>query len=310
MVAAISDYDVRYRVGNSGGWTNHAHSGSGQSTTITGLTNGRSYQVQVLARNGVGASAWSASASATPKAAATAPSAPGSATLTSGNGLLGVAWRRPANNGAAINDYDVLYRIGNSGSWTNHPHTGTILNTTITGLVNGSSYQVQVLARNSVGASAWSAAASATPLADWIPPSIPSNLEAEPGGGEVDLSWDASTKGSGTVGYDLQYRERGTVSWTRISSGAITGTSHTVSGLTNGKGYEFQVRASNQDTTSTWHTSAWSASASATPKAAATAPSRSRVCHFDLGQWLVRCCMAPALQTTVRPSMIMMFAIE
>ena len=75
---------------------------------------------------------------------------------------LSVSWSAPDNEGRpVITDYDVQYRKGASGEWTPWPHTGTDTSTTITGdsgvgLDPGTSYQVQVLARNDEGDSPWS----------------------------------------------------------------------------------------------------------------------------------------------------------
>ena len=65
---AITDYDVQYREGTSGGWTAHPHDGTGRTTTLTGLTPARSYQVQVRAISGEGRGGWSASGTATASA--------------------------------------------------------------------------------------------------------------------------------------------------------------------------------------------------------------------------------------------------
>ena len=255
--AEVSDYDVQYSAGRSDGWTDHPHSGAGRSSVITGLTNGKSYQVRVRARNSVGWSGWSDPATGKP---VTTPAAPNVPTLTPGHKQLTVAWTIPAANGAAISDYDVQYRAGNSGSWTDHPHSGTGWISVITGLTNGQSHQVHVRAKNSQGWSGWSSIATGTPVAVqavWIAPSMPTDLGAVAGAGEVALSWSASTQGSGSIGYDLQFRPSGTGSWTRVPSGKITDTSHTIGGLANGTEYEFQVRAANQDPSGVWHVSAW-----------------------------------------------------
>ena len=66
--AKISDYDVRYKRSSDTTWSDHSHTGAGTETTISGLTNGQAYEVQVRANNRVGGSDWSPSARATPLA--------------------------------------------------------------------------------------------------------------------------------------------------------------------------------------------------------------------------------------------------
>ena len=165
--AAIDDYDVRSRQAG-GSWTQLSDTVKSTSTraTITGLANGTAYEVQVRAGNSVGDGPWSASATGTPVAAASAPSAPSAPTLTAGDGQLGVSWTAPIDNGAAIDDYDVRYRPS-GGSWTELPDTvkSTATRATITGLTNGTTYEVQVRAGNSVGDGPWSASATGTPVA-------------------------------------------------------------------------------------------------------------------------------------------------
>ena len=55
----IKGYGVQYRVTGSGTWTNWSHSDTTTATTITGLTAGTEYEVQVRALNGETPSAWS-----------------------------------------------------------------------------------------------------------------------------------------------------------------------------------------------------------------------------------------------------------
>ncbi len=57
----ISDYDVRYREGDSGGFSFWRHDSADRTATIASLTPDSTYQVQVLARNDEGASDWSSS---------------------------------------------------------------------------------------------------------------------------------------------------------------------------------------------------------------------------------------------------------
>ncbi len=61
---AISDYDVQYRLSGDSSWTSHSFTGTGTSTTLTGLTKGKTYEVQVRATNDEGTSGWSDSGTA------------------------------------------------------------------------------------------------------------------------------------------------------------------------------------------------------------------------------------------------------
>ena len=92
-----------------------------------------------------------------------APAAPAVSNETSGG--FTVSWTAPANTGPAITDYDVQYRAGSSGEWTDAGHEGTGLSLALTGLAAGTAYQVQVRATNAEGTGVWSEAAPAATLA-------------------------------------------------------------------------------------------------------------------------------------------------
>ena len=91
------------------------------------------------------------------------PSAPSAPTISGATASsLTVTWTAPANPGSAITDYDVQYRAGTSGTWSDAGHSGTGRTLTLTGLTAGTSYQVQVRATNAEGTGAWSASATGT----------------------------------------------------------------------------------------------------------------------------------------------------
>ncbi len=92
---------------------------------------------------------------------------------------------------------------------------------------------------------------SATRLAA---PAAPTNPVATADDTEVDLSWDAV---SGAAKYRVEYRLSTSSSWT-TDDASVTGTSHTVDGLTCGTAYDFRVSAYGNGTTrkAAWGTAA------------------------------------------------------
>ena len=74
-------------------------------------------------------------------------------------------------------------------------------------------------------------------------PDAPTNLLAVGGDGQVVLTWDAPEDDGGTAITDYEVRIDQTGEWISIGS---TDTTHTVTGLTNGTAYVFQVRAVNE----------------------------------------------------------------
>ena len=77
-------------------------------------------------------------------------------------------------------------------------------------------------------------------------PGAPKNLTAEAGDGEVTLSWEAPGDGGGGItGYQHRHSAGSTVTATATWSATTTATEVTVSSLTNGTLYAFEVRAVN-----------------------------------------------------------------
>ena len=242
---AITDYDVQYRVGASGAFTSHTHTGTDKTATISDLTNGTSYEVQARAVNALGTSVWSGSSSTTPH---TVPSATAAPTLVAGSRQIVVSWEPPLNGGSDITDYDVQHRVGASGAFTSHPHTGTGRTATIGGLTNDTSYQVQVRAVNAAGQGAWSLSSSSTPVALLVPtaPSAPAAPTLTAGDGQIEASWVAPANGGAVItGYNVRYRSMLGAQWSSPSTTTATTTTTTISGLQPGQAYDVQVQAVN-----------------------------------------------------------------
>ena len=273
---AITDYDVQYREGTSGGWTDGNHTGTATTATLSGLSENTSHQVQVRATNDEGTGSWSDSgsgatdANAAPAfssdaafdalenqtAAGTVVASDGDSEdkieryditggadralfmviassgdlefrdapnfedaqdqdtnntyvvdvqATSGAGerektatqtvtvtvtdvageapgkpaapnvsaasvtSLTVNWSAPDNAGPAITDYDVQYREGTSGGWTDGNHTGTATTATLSDLPENTSHQVQVRATSDEGTGSWSDSGSGATDANAAP---------------------------------------------------------------------------------------------------------------------------------------------
>ena len=233
--AAVTDYVVQYATNAGGPFTTFADGTSAATgATVTGLTNATNYFFRVAAKNAAGTGTNSPLASTTPLAAPSAPSITG---ITPGTGFLQVSFSAPASNGGStITGYQ--YRL-DGGAWKNT--AGTTSPKTITGLTNGTAYDVELRAVNSVGGGTPSEVATGTPFGL---PSAVVGFRATPGAGNVLLEWDAGNgNGSPITSYNV-------IRWNAANEGSIVGsyqtagTSQLVTGLGNAT-YYFTVEATN-----------------------------------------------------------------
>ena len=92
-----------------------------------------------------------------------------------------VNWSEPENTGPPITDYDVQYREGGSGGFTDAQHEGPGLALTLANLEAGTLHEVQVRATNDEGTGDWSESGegmTVTPLTVQMTPSPPPPVEA------------------------------------------------------------------------------------------------------------------------------------
>ncbi len=191
--------------------------------------------------------------------APTPPAAPGqvtAVTATAGSLSASVSWTAPATGGAP-SSYTVTPYVGSTAQTslaTIVPATST--STTITGLTAGTSYTFVVQASNSTGAGPASAASNAVIPTAASAPSAPQSVTASPASSQALVNWAApsSNGGSAVTGYTIT-PYAGTTAGTAVSAGA-SATSATITGLTNGTAYTFQVKAINNTGTGAAGTSA------------------------------------------------------
>jgi outer membrane protein OmpA-like peptidoglycan-associated protein len=151
--APITDY--KYSINNGSTWVSTG--GPTSSIIINGLTNGTTYNVKVRAVNSAGDGTASSAVAATPF---TVPAAPTIGTITAGNAQLSVPFTAPSSTGGStITDYK--YSTDNGTTWTSA--VSRVSPIVITGLTNGTAYNVKLRAVNAAGDGTASTAVSATP---------------------------------------------------------------------------------------------------------------------------------------------------
>ena len=204
--------------------------------TISGLTNGVPQTIRVKARNIAGTSLDSTTSKSV--APATVPQSVAGVTVTRGDRGASVSWNPPASDGGdPITSYRVIVRL--DGRVTNEI-SATETSATITGLTNGSRYDVTVSAINAVGAGDESTYVAVTPATT---PDSPRNVQAtrDSGGATIDWVVPASDGGSTVISYRIQVWDSSNLAVDTTS----TTTTISVSGLTNGKTYRVAVSALN-----------------------------------------------------------------
>lgn len=180
------------------------------------------------------------------RALPTVPSAPAAPTATAGNGSATVAWSPPSSDGGSpIFGYAVVTSIGGVVQSTQSFDASTTTRT-ITGLANGTAHTFQVFAVNAEGSSPLSAPSSpVTPSQPATAPSVMAPPVGVPGDGSVTLSWSppASDGGAPITSYRVVTLQGSQVQSTQDFDASTT--TRTITGLTNGTPYRFQVGALN-----------------------------------------------------------------
>ena len=135
---------------------------SGQIRTKSGVTYDfeakSSYTVTVTASDGTDTAVATVTISVTDvDEPPSAPATPMVSAVSGSTTSLSVSWAAPANAGKpAIASYDVQYRVGSSGAWSDGPEDVAGTSTTITSLVASTDYEARVRATNAEGDSGWS----------------------------------------------------------------------------------------------------------------------------------------------------------
>lgn len=166
-----------------------------------------------------------------------APSAPLNVNGTPGNTNVSLYWSAPTTTGAGgVTSYAVQYATSPYSSWTAAPScTGALTSCTVTGLTNGTGYEFEVAAVNTVGQGTFSSPSSV--LTPSGPPGAPTISVVTPSDGGLSLAFSAATSTLPIL--DYQYSLDGGATW--VPSG-VTSSPLAISGLTNGTTYSVLLR--------------------------------------------------------------------
>ncbi len=214
---------------------------------VRGLTNGTEYTIQVETTNSFGLGPPSTPARATPSTVPGVPTIDGVDISGSrpGDGRIALSWTAPTETGgAAITGYEVTVSAG-GGSITPTgctPLAADATSCTLTGLTNGTAYEVSLAAVNAAG-SGTAATTTATPRS--IPgavANIAANVEIE----RIRLTWDAPADNGGSpiTGYQVTIDNEAELDG---CAGPLDGTTGecTVTGLDSTVEYTLEVVAVN-----------------------------------------------------------------
>ncbi len=198
-------------------------------------------------------------------AAQAGPAAPTNLTAVPANGQVTLSWTQGSDNASTVIRWEYTQSTPPTGVWI--PIPGSSRHTTrhtVVGLDNGgparngqSGYRFRVRAVSGAGNGAVSAESVVSSTVNTaIPttvPAAPADLRVTVGNSQAELSWTAAAANTAADGFlaisSYQYRQKTGIGdytpWTAIIDSGADTAAHTVTGLTNGTIYQFEVRAVN-----------------------------------------------------------------
>ena len=222
------------------------------SRTITGLSNGIRYTIEVLARNMFGDGPVT-QVNAVPR---TVPGTPRAFSATPGFGQAQLSWVDPADDGGVDIRYQVSVTVpgvtlssGEASGCEDEDLDGTARGCVLNGLVDNREYFIELVAVSPAGAGN---PATASVTTNVNPVEAPANFQVIPSmtvSGQLDLSWDHPTDEGGQtrLSYVVTVENSDTnaqvdISATGCANLARNEVACVVTGLANNQAYNVKIR--------------------------------------------------------------------
>ncbi|MFZ4648201.1 MAG: fibronectin type III domain-containing protein [Patescibacteria group bacterium] len=231
--SAITSYSIVSEPGN------FTATGSSSPITVTGLTNGTSYNFFVVATNEVGDSSRGQTSSLV--VPATFPGVPANLVVAVDGNVFNLNWQAPTGNGLPVTMYQLEYHTQFSYPFDSYIWlplaTTSSSSISVTGLTSGVSYAFRVGAVNGVGDGAFSESGTSTlggsVFSDQSSTSYPSNAV---------ISWKTGSLSSTEVNYGLT-NSYGSSSVLKDASVLVLNHSENLQNLLSCTTYHYQLSA-------------------------------------------------------------------
>ena len=233
--SSITNY--KYSIDNGSTYTACSPAVTSSPVVISGLTNGQSYSIKLLAVNSIGDGTPSNTVTATPHSV---PDAPTNLSASyNGSGSVSISFTPGSNGGETITNYQYSIDCGSTFSPLN-PEDG-ISPIIISGLTNGQTYCIELKAVNSVGAGIASSSVEYT--ASGLPAAPTSISWVDLYNGSISVSFTpGSSEGSAITNYQYSIEDGANIT---VLSPAQASSPITITGLTNRTNYSLILQAIN-----------------------------------------------------------------
>ena len=238
----ITHYNLRYRF-NQQAWFGYSDI-SGTTQRVINLQIETEYEVQVQAVSNTISSAWSDSATATTGGLPGQPNPPGVSATDGSVTQLDITWTTPSEDGGSgITRYDLRHSRQGLDSWVLITNRGGN-SYTLSGLLTGTTYDVQVRAVNSNGFGPWSNSGTGTTRNSL---SSITNIVLRAGSGSIQVSWVKNNYADTIEVTQIGWQQTGSLSWSDSQQAISTESFYTITGLSANTSYNIRLRVYNTD---------------------------------------------------------------